>query len=67
MQKISRIWAAMLCAILALTCAMPASAEEQEETKVKSIDAMLVVDDTVSMQRNDPNHIASVALQKFVD
>jgi len=28
---------------------------------------MLVVDDTVSMQRTDPNKIASLALQKFVE
>lgn len=67
MRKLSKIWAAMLCATLMFACTMPVSAEEQGQTKTKSLDVMLMVDDTVSMQRNDPNHIASLALQKFVE
>lgn len=51
-----------VCMILAMTGATLVGAEE---TKTPSLDLMLVVDDTVSMQRNDPNHIATVALQQF--
>lgn len=67
LRKLSNIWAAMMCVILALACVMPVSAEEQGETKTTSLDVMLVVDDTVSMQRNDPNHIAALALQRFAE
>lgn len=67
MHKISRILTVLLCAALAFTCVTPVSTGEREETKTTSLDVMLVVDDTVSMQDNDPNRIASLALQKFVD
>lgn len=67
MRKLLNLGAAMLSVILALACAMPVSAEEREETKTTSLDVMLMVDDTVSMQRNDPNHIASLALQWFAE
>lgn len=67
MRKLSNMWTAMLSVILLLACVIPGSAEEREETKTTSLDVMLVVDDTVSMQRNDPDHIASLALQKFAE
>lgn len=68
MRKLSRSLSAMLCAVLAaMICAVPASAAAQEETMTRSLDVMLVVDDTVSMQSNDPNHIASLALEKFTE
>lgn len=67
MGKFSKVWSAMLCAVLVLTCVVPARAAGQAETKTGSLNIMLMVDDTVSMQLNDPNHIASLALQKFVD
>ena len=67
MRKISNIWTAILCVILLLACATPVSAEKRGQTKTASLDVMLVVDDTVSMKDNDPNQIASLALQKFAE
>lgn len=67
MGKFSKVWSIVLCAVLAWACVVPAMADSQAETKTESLNIMLMVDDTVSMQLNDPNHIASLALQKFVD
>lgn len=67
MQKLSKIWVAVLCITLMLACIVPASATGQGQSRSKGVDVMLVVDDTVSMQYNDPNRIASEALQLFVE
>lgn len=67
MQKLSKILAAVLCITLMLVCVVPASAAGQGQSQSKGVDVMLMVDDTVSMQFNDPNRIASVALQLFVE
>lgn len=56
--------AVAVCMLVVVTGATLVAAEE---TKTTSLDLMLVVDDTVSMQRNDPNHIATVALQQFAN
>lgn len=66
MSKLKKALAAVVSACLILT-ATGATLVAAEETKTASLDLMLVVDDTVSMQRNDPNHIATVALQQFAD
>lgn len=65
-SKVKKGVAAIIAAgmILTATCTALVAAEE---TKTTSLDLMLLVDDTVSMQRNDPNHIATVALQQFAD
>lgn len=70
MRKFSRALAVLLCAVLAAACVVPACARQtrpQDQSKTPSLSIMLMVDDTVSMQVNDPNHFASQALQKFVD
>lgn len=63
MRTLRKLLAAV-CFIMALACTAAASAAE---TKIPNYDIMLVVDDTGSMRRNDPNSIASVALQRFAD
>lgn len=67
MRKFSGVVRALICAVLVAACVIPGGAAGQTQTKTKSLNIMLVVDDTVSMQLNDPNHIASLALQKFTD
>lgn len=57
-----QISALLAAAMLLLCCPVTALAEE---SKTAVLDVVLVVDDTVSMQTNDPNHIATVALQQF--
>lgn len=47
---------------LAIGCSLTAYAAETLST---GADVMLVIDDTVSMKRNDPNRIATAALQRF--
>lgn len=67
MQKLSKFWAAVLCVTLMLACVVPAGATGQAQSTSKGADIMLLVDDTGSMRTNDPNHIASVAMQTFVE
>ncbi len=57
-----RICGLLAAAMLLFCCPVTALAEE---SKTAVLDVVLVVDDTVSMQTNDPNHIATVALQQF--
>ena len=54
----------LLCVLAVMLCGVSALAAE---TQSVSLDLYLVVDDTVSMQRNDPNQIATVALNKFAN
>lgn len=63
-RKFKRVLTLLLSVSMAIICTVGAKAEE---TKTATLDLMLVVDDTVSMQRNDPNQIATVALQMFAD
>lgn len=67
MQKLSQILAVVLCIALMLACVVPAGATGQAQSTSKGADIMLLVDDTGSMGTNDPNHIASVAMQTFVE
>lgn len=62
MSRWKKIIGGLLAVVVLLGCQLPALAEE---TKTVALDVMLVVDDTVSMQSNDPNHIASSALLQF--
>lgn len=62
MSRWKKVWSGLLACAMLLTCQVTALAEE---TKTVALDVVLVVDDTVSMQTNDPNHIATVALQQF--
>lgn len=59
-SKLIRLMAVIMA--LAVGFALTANAAESLST---GADVMLVIDDTVSMQRNDPNRIATAALQRF--
>ncbi len=54
----------LLCAAALLLCGTVAFAAESQSI---GLDLYLVIDDTVSMQRNDPNQIATQALNKFAN
>lgn len=70
MRKLSKLLAAALAALMAVGCltvCLASAPAGGDENMSPSFDLMLMVDDTRSMKRNDPNHIASTALQRFVD
>ena len=61
------LWKKLICLLCVLAVMLSGVAVFAAETQSVALDLYLVVDDTVSMQRNDPNQIATVALNKFAN
>ena len=61
------LWKKLVCLLCVLAVMLSGVAVFAAETQSVALDLYLVVDDTVSMQRNDPNQIATVALNKFAN
>lgn len=65
MRKLPKLLAGALAIAAIFNClGAPGAASSGAMTKV---DVMVMVDDTVSMQKNDSNEIAKVALEQFVN